>query len=68
MLKDFIGKKHNVEPMIIDIVDNFSVFPYQFNSKHIGYSDIPSHQEDVCLFDNNSSTWNPREVVTSTQV
>lgn len=50
-------KKHEVEPMIIDIVDNFSIFPYQFRkrkeiySKHIGYSDILSQQEHVCLFE-----------------
>lgn len=47
-------KKHEIEPMIIDIVDNFSIFPYQFKkrkeiySKHIGHEE---QEENICLFE-----------------
>ncbi len=54
-------KKHDVEPLIIDIIDNFSVFPYQFKkrmsiySKHIlfeeDYNKEQDEEENICLFD-----------------
>lgn len=49
-------KKHDVEPLIIDIIDNFSVFPYQFKkrmsiySKHILFEE-GKEEENICLFD-----------------
>jgi superfamily II DNA or RNA helicase len=48
-------KVHTITPMIIDIVDNFSVFPYQYKKrktiyfKNINSAKGVSHEE--CLFD-----------------
>lgn len=52
-------KIHTVEPMIIDIVDNFSMFPHQYNArsviyrKHLNtsYANNSTIDENVCLFD-----------------
>lgn len=50
-------KKHEIEPMIIDIIDDFSIFPYQFKkrlaiySKHISFENKDKKEQNVCLFD-----------------
>jgi superfamily II DNA or RNA helicase len=46
-------KIHDVKPLIIDIVDGFSIFPYQFRKRKIIYNQQLNkpNKEDECLFD-----------------
>ena len=47
-------KLHDVTPMIVDVVDFFSVFPYQYKKRKIIYNkqiDCESQGENECLFD-----------------
>lgn len=44
-------KHHQIKPLIIDIVDTFSVFPYQFKKREKIYkTDIYTEEVDDCLF------------------
>lgn len=44
-------KHHQIKPLIIDIVDTFSVFPYQFRKREKIYkTDIDTEELDRCLF------------------
>lgn len=44
---------HDITPLIIDVVDNYSIFPYQFKKRKLVYSKNIKQQEEVvdCLFD-----------------
>lgn len=47
-------KIHEITPMIIDIVDTYSVFPYQFKKRKVIYKNSISSQAEPeigCLFD-----------------
>jgi superfamily II DNA or RNA helicase len=51
-------KTHKIEPMIIDIVDDFSIFPYQYKKRAKIYAehlnikgDHSQPDNDVCLFE-----------------
>lgn len=49
-------KLHEIEPMIIDIVDEFSIFPYQYKKRRTIYKEHiftegSKNTEAICLFD-----------------
>lgn len=47
-------KHHDISPMIIDVVDWFSVFPYQYKKRKAIYNkqiDCKKPEENECLFD-----------------
>ena len=46
-------KRHQIQPMIIDIVDHFSIFPYQYKKRKALYKNQinKSEDEERCLFD-----------------
>lgn len=49
-------KAHDIKPMIIDVIDSHSIFPYQYRKRTLVYKKElnfikESNQEEQCLFD-----------------
>jgi superfamily II DNA or RNA helicase len=42
---------HEIDPMIIDIVDSHSVFPYQYKKRNLIYKKSISKEENECMFE-----------------